>query len=313
MSANILLIGSTDRQLELALAACGMKTPSAPGSELAALAQPGAKQPDVLVLDLQDQTHLPSALPLLKRQHPTTGVVIVTPRLDPALLLEAMRVGVTEVVSTITQEDLKAAIDRLMALKPVTTVAGKTYAFVGAKGGVGTTTVAVNVATALAKLEPHSTLLIDLHVANGDAAVFLGAEPRFSIVDALENTHRLDEAFFKNLIVHAKCGVDLLGVVRPRDADASGCPAGSNDSRSGRAPLSSCRVGRPALRCGNARWARVGCPHCRGREPGAGDGPERQPDCDGDASALRQGQSHASSSVARTALPTSATRISSAP
>ena len=47
-------------------------------------------------------------------------------------------------------------------------------------------------------------------MANGDAAVFLGAEPRFSIVDALENTHRLDEAFFKNLIVHAKCGVDLL-------------------------------------------------------------------------------------------------------
>ena len=210
MSANIILIGSTDRQLELALAACGMKSASMPGSELAALAQPNAKQPDVLVLDLQDQTHLPSALPLLKRQHPTTGVIIVTQRLDPALLLEAMRVGVTEVVSNITEEDLKASVDRLMALKPVTSVAGKSYAFVGAKGGVGTTTVAVNVATALAKFDPKSTLFIDLHVANGDAAVFLGAEPRFSIVDALENTHRLDEAFFRNLIVHAKCGVDLL-------------------------------------------------------------------------------------------------------
>jgi pilus assembly protein CpaE len=66
------------------------------------------------------------------------------------------------------------------------------------------------VATALAKLAPKSTLLIDLHVANGDAAVFLGAEPRFSIVDALENTHRLDEAFFKGLLVHTKSGVDLL-------------------------------------------------------------------------------------------------------
>jgi pilus assembly protein CpaE len=210
VSANIVLIGSTDRQLEQALAACGMKSPSMPGSELSALAQPNAKQPDVVVLDLQDQTHLPSALPLLKRQHPTTGVIIVTKRLDPALLLEAMRVGVTEVVSNITEEDLKGAIERLMALKPVTTVAGKTYAFVGAKGGVGTTTVAVNVATALAKLEPGSTLIVDLHVTNGDAAIFLGAEPRFSIVDALENTHRLDEAYFKNLIVRAKCGVDLL-------------------------------------------------------------------------------------------------------
>jgi len=187
-----------------------MQAPSLPGSELAALAHPNASQPDVLVLDLRDQTHLPTALPLLKRQHPATSVLIVTPRLDPALLLEAMRVGVTEVVANITVEDLKAAIGRLMTLKPTEKVAGRTYAFVGAKGGVGTTTVAVNVATAIARLQPGSTLLIDLHVANGDAAVFLGAEPRFSIVDALENTHRLDEAFFKTLIVHAKCGVDLL-------------------------------------------------------------------------------------------------------
>ena len=79
MSVNILLVGSTDRQLEDALRACGMRSPSAAGSELAALAQPNAKQPDVLVLDLRDQTHLPAALPLLKRQHPTTGVIIVTP------------------------------------------------------------------------------------------------------------------------------------------------------------------------------------------------------------------------------------------
>jgi pilus assembly protein CpaE len=210
VAPNILLVGSTDRHLEDALRACGMRLPSAPGTELAVLAQPAAVQPDVLVLDLQDQSHLPAALPLLKRQHPGTAVLLVTPRLDPALLLEAMRVGVTEVVTNITEEELKAAIGRLMALKPSATLAGKTYAFVGAKGGVGTTTVAVNVATALAKLDPGSALFIDLHVANGDAAVFLGAEPRFSIVDALENTHRLDEAFFRNIIVRAKCGVDLL-------------------------------------------------------------------------------------------------------
>jgi pilus assembly protein CpaE len=49
-----------------------------------------------------------------------------------------------------------------------------------------------------------------LHQAGGDAAVFLGAEPRFSIVDALENTHRLDESFFRTLVVAAPPGVDLL-------------------------------------------------------------------------------------------------------
>ena len=70
--------------------------------------------------------------------------------------------------------------------------------------------VAVNVATALAQLQKDSTLFIDLHVANGDAAVFLGSEPKFSIVDALENSHRMDEAFFRGLIAKTKAGVDLL-------------------------------------------------------------------------------------------------------
>jgi pilus assembly protein CpaE len=211
VSVNLLLVGSTDRHLEEALRGCGAKVVTAAGSELAALAQPGTRQPDVLVLDLRDQGHLPAALPLLKRQHPGTGVIIVASRLDPAMLLEAMRSGVSEVVSDpVTAADLEAAIARLMAHRPATAATGVAFAFLGAKGGVGTTTVAVNVATALAGLSPHGTLLIDLHMSNGDAAVFLGAEPRFSIVDALENTHRLDEQFFSGLIVKTKSGVDLL-------------------------------------------------------------------------------------------------------
>ena len=81
---------------------------------------------------------------------------------------------------------------------------GRIFAFIGAKGGVGTTTMAVNVATALAKARAERTLLIDLNVACGDAAVFLGAEPRFSVADALENMQRLDDAFFKSLVVRSK-------------------------------------------------------------------------------------------------------------
>jgi pilus assembly protein CpaE len=210
LSSNIVLIGSTDRTLEESLRHCGMTAPSAPGSELAALAQPSVRQPDVIVLDVRDQAHLPTSLPLLKRQHPTTGVILVASGMDPALLLEAMRAGVTEVVTSTTVDDLKAAISRVMALRPASAISGEAFAFLGAKGGVGTTTVAVNVATALAQLESGSTLFIDLHAANGDAAVYLGAEPRFSIVDAMENVHRLDESFFKTLVVKTKSGVDLL-------------------------------------------------------------------------------------------------------
>jgi pilus assembly protein CpaE len=180
-------------------------------SELSALAQPGARQPDVLVLDLRGESQLPAALALLKRQHPATGVLIVADQLAPTLLLEAMRAGVSEVVAApLVASEIEAAVGRLASQRSLTPNAGVAFAFLGAKGGVGTTTVAVNAAAALSAIVPGSTLFIDLHVAHGDAAVFLGAEPRFSIVDALENTHRLDEAFFRNLIVRTKCGLDLL-------------------------------------------------------------------------------------------------------
>jgi pilus assembly protein CpaE len=75
---------------------------------------------------------------------------------------------------------------------------------------VGTTTLAVNTAAALAKAGVGEVLLIDLHLANGDAALFLGAEPRFSIIDALENVHRIDDSFFRSIVEKTKPGIDLL-------------------------------------------------------------------------------------------------------
>ena len=175
------------------------------------LAHASAKQPAVLVLDLREERQIPSQLAVLKRNHPSTGVLIVAAQLDPTLLLEAMRAGVNEFVTApVTVPDLMAAFKRLMGNLAATT-RGEIFAFVGAKGGVGATTVAVNVASVLAKGTPDSTLLIDLNLACGDAAVYLGAEPRFSVVDALENVQRLDTAFFSGLVVRTKGGVDLLG------------------------------------------------------------------------------------------------------
>lgn len=122
-----------------------------------------------------------------------------------------MRAGANEFL----QEPLNAAaleqgISRLMTHRGTPAASGEVFAFVGAKGGVGTTTAAVNVATALAKMAPAQTLLADLHLTHGDAALLFGAEPRFSIVDALENTHRFDEAFFRGLVTSTKAGPELL-------------------------------------------------------------------------------------------------------
>jgi len=112
------------------------------------------------------------------------------------------------VAEPLTADSVGEAISRIIAQR-TSPVGGQMFAFVGAKGGVGTTTLAVNVAAALARGH-DSTLFIDLHPAYGDASVLLGAEPRFSLVDALDNTHRLDLAFFNGLTTQTKTGVTLL-------------------------------------------------------------------------------------------------------
>ena len=178
--------------------------------DLAARAQQASPATHFVMIDLRDQPRLPAALEAFSRQHPAVPVLLLLSSLDPAFMLEAMRAGVKECLQyPVLGEELDAAIARIAASRD-TGPGGDVFAFLGAKGGVGTTTAAVNVATELAHLHTGSVLLVDLHLAYGDAAIYLGAEPRFSIADALENTHRLDSAFLKSLCVKTKAGPELL-------------------------------------------------------------------------------------------------------
>lgn len=208
---NLYLAGATNRQLDEMLHACGLRTMPCSLDDIAALAAQPVLQPNVVVIDLRGRTTVPAHVATLTHQHPTAGVVVVASSLDPRLMLEAMRAGVTEFVTDpVTQSDLKAAVDRVAAKRPASEP-GQVFAFVGGKGGIGTTTLAVNVAAALGSRGVAPVLLVDLNVSYGDAALFVGAEPRFSVADALENVHRLDESFLRSLVGRTKFGVDLLG------------------------------------------------------------------------------------------------------
>jgi len=174
----------------------------------AVLAQIGAT-PDGVVIDIRAMSTLPGEVGQLRKRFPNAGLVILARALDSRVLLEAMRIGVNECVAEPLDLDrLAAALVRVG--QPSTEAAAPVLAVLGAKGGVGSTTVAVNLAAALYAVKRHPTLLIDLHLAHGDAAVFLGANPRFSVIDALDNVDRLDESYFNGLIVSTSCGVHLL-------------------------------------------------------------------------------------------------------
>ncbi len=89
MAVQITIIGSSDRRLEDLVRSSGLRPTVASAVDLLALTHPGAVQPDVLIVDVRAHGQMPPALAVLKRQHPTTSVVLVAPELSPALMLEA--------------------------------------------------------------------------------------------------------------------------------------------------------------------------------------------------------------------------------
>ena len=204
------MVGPGGRQLEQLLRAAGLIVLAWSEQELAARSKQALPATDIVMLDLREQPHLPASLETFSRQHPSVPVLLLLSSFDPSIMLEAMRAGVKECLrDPVSAEDLAAAFARI-APSRATGPAGDVFAFLGAKGGVGTTTAAVNVATALSRLGSDDVLLVDFHLAHGDANIFFGAEPKFSVADALENTQRLDTSFLKSLCVKTKAGPDLL-------------------------------------------------------------------------------------------------------
>ncbi len=100
--------------------------------------------------------------------------------------------------------------ERLQANSPDGSQVSRVLSFFGTKGGVGTTTLAVNCATELARLTKQPTLILDLNPFIGEVGLFLGVRPRFSIIDALDGVDRLDAVFLKKLVATHKTGLDIM-------------------------------------------------------------------------------------------------------
>ncbi len=206
--SQVVLVTRDGKLTEL-LRSSGLSVQVVAPADFGKLAQ-RAEPPSVVVVDLRGSGQLPAELVAFCRRHPDVGVAIIVSTLEPQLVLEAMRTGCNECLT----EPLSAwALDeavRKLLIDAAPEPHNQMLAFVGAKGGVGATTLAVNAAVTMQREKMGDVLLVDTHIASGEAALFLGAEPRFSILDALENVHRVDESFFGSLVEKTKSGVHLL-------------------------------------------------------------------------------------------------------
>lgn len=158
----------------------------------------------------------------LGESSPAVRIVATGTNVEPSILVEAMRAGVSEFLEKpLSAEALDAAVGRLTrkrgdARKAPGDGAQVLFLF-GAKGGVGTTTVATNLAIQLRRQTGQRVALVDLDLALGEIGLYLGIEPRYGIVDLAKNLHRLDEGLLASYIASHDSGVDVLSA--PFDPD----------------------------------------------------------------------------------------------
>lgn len=173
-----------------------------------------------LVIDLAaDVETALKALERTKQAAPDLYVVASNYQADGESVIAAVRSGANDFLhQPIKRTEFREVMNRLERAPRRsaggTSRLGKIYSFLGVKGGVGTTTLAVNFAAALSLRGQH-TVLIDLDWVGNDVAMQLGAQPQNTLLEIAENLGRMDQALFEGLVTR-----DPLGtfVVSPADS-----------------------------------------------------------------------------------------------
>jgi len=186
--------------------------------------------PDLVIVDTRGDAS--SSMPNIERLRasaPGAAIFAVALAADPDLILQSMRAGANEFFTWPPADEAFHSAVRRTATRREAAVGARasavTLVFFGAKGGAGTTTVGVNSAVEIARLSKRSTVIVDLKPGLGEVALFLGVRPRYSLLDAIDNLHRLDREFLRELVVKHKSGLEILAgsdqFDRPGAADGS--------------------------------------------------------------------------------------------
>jgi pilus assembly protein CpaE len=146
---------------------------------------------------------------------PECSVLVVSSSTDGQLILKAMRAGAKEFLTQpVKVEDVLHALDRISAAKyggsSGASRSCQVIACCGATGGVGATSLAVNLGCVLAAEQKNSVVLCDLDLSLGDADVFLDAIPDYTLVDVAQNITRLDFTLLKRSLTKHASGLYLL-------------------------------------------------------------------------------------------------------
>lgn len=174
-------------------------------------------KPEVALINLDSDAE--SGLELvsnLTQNVPECSVLVMSSSQEGRLILQAMRNGAKEFLAApLVVEDFLSALNRIKktssgAESGSGPKSSQIITVAGVSGGIGCTSIAVNLACSLAKNPQNSVALVDLDLALGDADVWLDIIPDYTIQDVAENITRLDYSLLKRSLTKHSSGLFLL-------------------------------------------------------------------------------------------------------
>ncbi len=126
-------------------------------------------------------------------------------------LVEAVRSGFLDVIERpVSSTDLRRVMPQVLDAAHSRTAEGRVIVFHSTKGGVGKSTLSVNVACELARRRPDRVLLVDASLQLGVCAIALDLNPRTTLADAAREQSRLDETLLRELSAKHECSLRVL-------------------------------------------------------------------------------------------------------
>ena len=204
-------VGDHERAVDV-LARFGFKIVEASPTLNAATASLRNDHYDLVIVPIDKLSSVEMALLEREIRREQAMLIGTAPKADPDLILRGMRAGVQEfLVSPPAQTDFAAAIDRLVRRTMTETQRGLVTAVYSSKGGMGTSTVALNLAYAYAKNHPDRRVgLADFVIGSGDVRVMLDLKPAYDIGDLVMKVDRVDEELLFAVLTATAGGVWVL-------------------------------------------------------------------------------------------------------
>ncbi|MEO7142888.1 MAG: AAA family ATPase, partial [Bryobacteraceae bacterium] len=169
-----------------------------------------------LIVDLgSDPEAALKVLEKVKQAAPDLYVIASNYSADGEIVIASLRAGANDfLVQPMKRMEFRDAMARLerapRRAAATTSRLGKVYTFIGTKGGVGATTLAVNFAGVLAQRK-QQTVLVDLDWTSNDVAMHLGAAPQYTLQEVGENLSRMDQALFEGFVTRDPLGFFVVG------------------------------------------------------------------------------------------------------